>query len=300
MSYSNKDEQAIDLKELFSVVWGDKKLITFISILAACISLTVSLSLQNIYTSNALLASSESEDSIGSKLDGFSGFAGFAGVSIPSSPSSKSDEAIARIQSYDFFIDKVLPNIKLENLMAEVSWDSEKNIITYDTKKFNIAQNKWIRNMKFPEPSKQEAYLEYKKILSISEDKKTKFVTLSIEHISPYVAKKWVELIVTYINSYMAELDRNLAEGSINYLKEVSVTTDLSQIKDTASILLEDQIQTLMLVQANDDYIFKYIQSPIAPEKKSRPGRALICILGTIFGGLFGILISLLNYYRKL
>ena len=121
MSYSNKDEQAIDLKELFSVVWGDKKLITFISILAACISLTVSLSLQNIYTSNALLASSESEDSIGSKLDGFSGFAGFAGVSIPSSPSSKSDEAIARIQSYDFFIDKVLPNIKLENLMAEVS-----------------------------------------------------------------------------------------------------------------------------------------------------------------------------------
>ena len=50
------------------------------------------------------------------------------------------------------------------------------------------------------------------------------------------------------------------------------------------SSLIQDQVQVLMLAEASDDYVFKPIVSPIAPEKKSKPSRALICILGTIIG----------------
>ena len=46
----------------------------------------------------------------------------------------------------------------------------------------------WKSNVSIP--SKQDAYYEYKDILSISEDKNTKFVNISIQYQSPHVAKK--------------------------------------------------------------------------------------------------------------
>ena len=66
------------------------------------------------------------------------------------------------------------------------------------------------------------------------------------------------------------------------------------------SSLIQDQVQVLMLAEASDDYVFKPIVSPIAPEKKSKPSRALICILGTIIGFMISITLSLyLHYFRK-
>ena len=56
------------------------------------------------------------------------------------------------------------------------------------------------------------------------------------------------------------------------------------------SNLLENQLQTLMLASSNDDYVYKIIDSPIVAEQKIEPSRAVICILGTFLGFIFGIL----------
>ena len=123
---------------------------------------------------------------------------------------------------------------------------------------------------------------------------------MSIEYISPDLAATWLQLIVKNINNRMRKLDKDLATESIKFLEEATPTTNLQQIRETVALLLEDQIQTLMLTEARQDYVFKYIESPIVPERKSGPARALICILGTIFGGVIGVVISLILRYRKL
>ena len=57
--YPRDQDDGIDLKELFLVLWAGKWLIGGISALAAAVSIGVALILPNIYTSSALLAPAE-------------------------------------------------------------------------------------------------------------------------------------------------------------------------------------------------------------------------------------------------
>ena len=97
----------------------------------------------------------------------------------------------------------------------------------------------------------------------------------------------------------MRELDKQSSQRSIDFLNESTKLTSVRSINDVISILLENQMQTLMLANSQKDYVFKIIESPIAPEKKSGPGRALICIILTFLGGLFSICVVFIQHYRK-
>ena len=98
----------------------------------------------------------------------------------------------------------------------------------------------------------------------------------------------------------MREIDKLDAQNSIDFLKKSSQTVSIQSIKEVVSKLLEGQMQTLMLASSNKAYVFKTINSPIVPEDKSRPSRAIICILGTVLGGIMSILFVLFQNYRKL
>jgi len=59
--------------------------------------------------------------------------------------------------------------------------------------------NTWIRDYSYPRqqiPSAQESFKVFKSKLKLSEDKKSGFITLSIKHQSPFVAKQWAELLL--------------------------------------------------------------------------------------------------------
>ena len=59
-------------------------------------------------------------------------------------------------------------------------------------------------------------------------------------------------------------------------------------------------MKRLMMVEANEDYIFKMLDSPVAPEMKSEPRRSLIVILGTILGAMLSIFgVIAFDYFKK-
>lgn len=64
--------------------------------------------------------------------------------------------------------------------------------------------------------------------------------------------------------------------------------------------LIEDQTKSLMLVEAQEEFVFKVIDPAIVPELKCSPKRALICVLGTLLGGMLGVAIVLVRFaFRK-
>ena len=97
----------------------------------------------------------------------------------------------------------------------------------------------------------------------------------------------------------MREEDRAQASESINFLNKSLQETNLEEMQDAIAELLEMQMQKLMLASSNEDYIFKRIESPIAPEEESRPTRALNVIFGTAFGFFIGIGIVLIQSFRN-
>jgi len=294
----NKDE--INIKELFLIFWRRKFLILSISSIGILITIIYALLLPNIYTSSTLLAPSTQEDSLNTKLNALSPIVGLAGVNIPGQNATKSHEAIERIQSLEFFSKYFLPNIKVENLVALNKWVPSNNTLEYDKNIFDINTNSWLDDYGLPsdeaKPSDQEAFKIYKDILSITEAKKTSFVSISITNQSPILAKKWLDIIILNINECMREEDRKVAQNSINFLNESSKMTNIQSLKEAIAKLLESQLQTLMLTSSNDSYVYKIIDSPSIPEIKSGPARSVICIIGAMISGIISILtVAILN-----
>ena len=299
---NNNYDDEIDLRELFHVLWGKIFYIGAITSIFSLISIIYALMLPNIYQSQAMMMPMEDNQGMSGMLGQYSGMASLAGISLPSESGSKAQEAIARIQSFEFFSNSFLPHIKLENLMAVKKWNQASNTLTYDESAFNSESGQWVRKVKPPKsniPSSQEAYKEYKKIMSVNEDKKTSFVTLSVEHESPFIAQQWVEIMMDQIDQVMRDQDRQTAMQSIEYLNSLAPTVNYEEIKKALSSLQQEQMKRLMMVEANDNYIFKVLDSPIVPEMKSQPKRSLIVILGSMLGMMLSVLGVLVLHYTR-
>ena len=87
------------------------------------------------------------------------------------------------------------------------------------------------------------------------------------------------------------------ANAAIAYLVEQSKQTSLVKMDEVFSRLIEDQTQTIMLASVSDNFLFDIIQRPDAPLLKSGPERAMICVLGTLLGGMLSVLMVLLLHF---
>lgn len=294
------DHYEIDLRKVFSILWLKKASIIFITLFSLSISIIYAAILPNIYKSSALLVPSSTKDSLSSKLSSFSPIANIAGFGVASDEISKSKEALERIKSFEFFSNHFLPHIKLQNLVAIKEWQPQTDIIKYDKSIYDDNSDKWVIQAKHPkmsEPSLQQAFKTYSKILYIFEDKKTSLVSISLEHQSPKIAKKWLDIIIENINNSMREEDKLNAINSINYLNEYSQSTTIQSMKDAIANLQETQMQTLMLASANENYIFKTIDPPLVPEENFKPKRLIIIIFGLFIGGILGIIIAIIRHF---
>ena len=90
----------------------------------------------------------------------------------------------------------------------------------------------------------------------------------------------------------MRQEENKIITNSINFLTEKIATTNLKETKDAISQLIESQMQSLMIAAASESYVYKTLNAPIAPERKTSPNRALICIIGTILGGILGVMLA--------
>ena len=299
--HPNDFDDEIDLRELFYVLLEGKWIIVSLTAFVSIIGVIYSLLLPNIYESKAMLVPVNSSSGISGALGSYSGLAGLAGISLPSGDDEgNSAKAIQKISSLSFFENNILPNIHLPDLMAVKSWNSKTNIVAFDESIYDTSSNTWIRDYSYPQqqlPSPQESYAVFKQHLSLSEDKKSGFITLSIKHQSPFVAKQWVELIVNEVNTFYRQKDKLESEKAVSYLNEQILMTGLSEIKQVLAQLLQEEAKKLTLIEANEYYVFDYIDPPAVMEKKSEPKRALICILSALLGGMLSILLVLIRHY---
>jgi uncharacterized protein involved in exopolysaccharide biosynthesis len=286
------------------VLWSGKWLISAVTGLAAAISVVVALSLPNIYTANALLAPAESS---GGGLSGlmkqYGGLASLAGVSLPGGEEgSRAQLGMQLMKSRAFIGDFVERRDILLELMAVESWDPGPGDVIFDPESYDAASKTWVRDVeppKSPTPSAQEAHKAFLAVLGVSQDKQTGYVTVSIEHQSPIIAAQWVNWLVEDVNAAVKAQDVSEAEKSIEYLKQQVANTSLADLQAMFFELIQSQTETVMLAEVRPEYVFKTIDPAVIPEEKSKPSRALICVLGTLLGGMLGVVVVLIRHYAQ-
>lgn len=301
--HSNDFDDDIDLRKLYYVLLKGKWIIVSFTTFLSIIGVIYSLLLPNIYESKALLVRSNPSSTINGALGSFGGLAAFTGMNIPVGFEDNSAKAVAKISSLSFFENNILKKIYLPDLLAVKSWDSKTNTVVYDENLFNTTSNTWTIETSDPNqkiPSVQQSFRVFKyNHLSLREDNKTKFITVAIKHQSPLIAKQWVEFVVDEINYFYRQKDKLESEKSVKYLNQQIAMTSYSEIKQVIAELLQEETKKLALIEANEYYVFDYIDPPAVMELHSEPKRLLILILFALLGGILGIGFVLIKYIFK-
>lgn len=285
-------QDEIDVRVLFALFWNQKIAIVLSAFIFTLLFSLYSLTINNQYTSHVLLAPSNNDISSESSTR-----SGFAGLLQAQTTSPNTLEAIETLPSFKFFKNSILNNINLENLMALSDWDPVSNEISYNEDIFNKSKNVWIEGT----PSLQKAHKKFiTQHMSIDQDEKTGFIDIYIVHESPYIAKKWLDIIVININSVFRDDHKKTTTESINFLNKQIANTNFAEVKQALSSILKQEAEKLMLIESSDSYIFKTIDPPYVPETRSSPNRTLIALLGLIFGFIAGITYSIYKFFKRI
>lgn len=301
----NKIEEEIDLHEIITVIWQGKWLVAIVTTLFLIASIILAVNLPNVYKSEVLLAPADTEQGGGlAALAGqFGGLASLAGINLDAKGGvDKTQMAMEVLKSRQFISGFINRHNILPEIMAPKKWDMTTNSIIFDEQLYISSTNTWVRDVDEPfkpKPSMQEAYKEFIKIFSVHADKETGMIKLSVEHISPFIAKQWVNWLVEDINNEMKERDVAEASRSTNFLLKQIEQTSVADIRSILYKLIEEQAKIIMFAEVREEYVFKTIDPAITPLEKHKPMRALICLIGVMLGSVISIMYLLSKHFLR-
>ncbi len=301
---SDQYDDEIDLRELFAVLWAGKTKIIAITAVFAIASVIYALSLPNQYKATALLAPAQQDSGgISGALGQLGGLASLAGVSIGGGDSSEAQVAQEIMKSWSFIEGFIADNDLAVEVYAAEGWSRESNQLKLDNDVYDAETKAWlVENDNTGEvgpPTSWELFEEFSERLAVSEDKKSGLVSVSIEYYSPQIAKQWLDLYISAINKHMQARQVAKVSNNIEYLEAQIAKTSITEMQEVFYTIIEEQIKSQMLAEASPDYAFVAVSPSMVPEEKSQPKRALICILGTLLGGMLSVLLVLVMHYAK-
>jgi LPS O-antigen subunit length determinant protein (WzzB/FepE family) len=184
--------------------------------------------------------------------------------------------------------------------MAAKEWDANSNTLVLDDDVYDEPSGNWLREpkgLRGAKPTAQEAHEVFtKKMFSVSQDKDSGLYTISVEYLSPYLAQQWTTWLVQDINKVMRERVISESTQNLDYLASQLSRTSVAEMQSAFYQIVEEQTKSLMLAEVQEEFVFKVIDPAVVPELKAGPKRMLICVLGTLFGGIFGVALVLVIF----
>ena len=271
-------DDEISLRELWNVVWRGKWLIVAITAVFAIAAVIYALMASEWYRTEVLLAPADEKASasLGGQLGGL---AALAGVNVGSGGDSA--EAIAVLRSREF-AREFIEDFDLLTVFFADDWDAQKK--------------RWRGNDR---DIRDGVKYFHKMVLRVSEDRQTRMVTLAIEWTQPDLAAEWANALANRLNVRQRERALREAEANVAYLQAEIARTNLVTLQQSVGRLLENELQKLMLARGNEDFAFRIIDKASPPRERVRPMRALIAIVGTLFGGMIAVIALLMAHSMR-
>jgi len=285
------EEDEIDLKELFATIMRYKKKIALFVVVITTLTLFYVITLPNVYQSQTILAPQKSSKSMGG---GLSSLAAMAGVSLGGGGDGKDPYMLLSTTLEDaLFNNGVIQKYDLVDRL-----NNPKNLVYAFGINFSDEDND-------EKVSKEEAVYnarkKLKKIVSISDDKKTGLIVLKAQHIDRFLAKELVDIYLNELVKTIKLKDMKEIENQIKYYKkELAQTYDVS-LKEQLSKSLSALMQKRVFSLANDYYfVSKLTEARVAYVKeKVKPKRALILIVSMITSLILAIFLVFFIEFLK-
>jgi uncharacterized protein involved in exopolysaccharide biosynthesis len=286
----NKDE--LDLHKILNDLWESKVSILSITAVFALLSIIYALSITPEYRSQATLVRAENSNvSMPSSISALGGIASSFGIDLGSSAVDDSQIAFEIAESWGFIEEFININDLSPVLFAAESWDSETGQLIYNENIYNTKKKKWVSS----EPSSFKKFELFSEKLNMTYDPLSSLYRISIDSYSPKLAKDWTDLFVVSINNHMRTRKLNQVNLYIDFLEQQIAKTSITGMKEVFYKIIEEQVKTKMLAQANPEYVFTIASKPMIPELRFKPRRSLMVILGTLLGSLVSVLFFIIR-----
>lgn len=295
-------DDEINLRQLFVTLWHGKWIVIAATILFAVAGVFYALSKPNLYQASVLLAPAQSEGSTSGISGQLGGLASLAGISLGSGGSSKTVMAKHVLESRAFLTDFIRRHDLSVPLMATEAWNMKSQSWVINPELYSVETGEWQQDDegKSLQPTDWDMVKKFKAShLSLSEDKETGMLTVKLKSLSPPVAKEWADLLIKDINEHMRRQDVQDAEARIAYLEEKLNETNIAGMQQVFYQLIESETRTVMLANAQNEYVFKTVDPAVVPQEKSEPKRALIAVLATMLGGMLGVFIVFVRAFIR-
>tara|TARA_R110000823_G_scaffold282241_2_gene400466 strand:- start:11266 stop:12321 length:1056 start_codon:yes stop_codon:yes gene_type:complete len=287
-------DDEIDLRELFATLWRGKWIIRATTVLFAAAGAFYALSKPNIYQASVLLAPTQDEGGVSGISGELGGLASLAGISLGGDANNQTVMAKAVLQSHAFLRDFIDRHQLANPLMATKAWDMENKQWIINREVYNPETGEWLTDEEGEslKPTDWDMVKKFKEShLSLSSKEETGMVTLSVKSKSPPPAENWVEKLVNDINEHMRLQDVKEAEARIAYLEEKLSETNIAGMQQVFYQLIERETRTVMLANAQDEYVFETVDPAMVPQEKGDPKRLLIVLVSTLLGVILSIFI---------
>ena len=300
----NKADKDISFREIAAVIWSGRIKIIVVTLGFTICSVLYALSLPNEYRASALLAPAQQDaGGLSGMLGQLGGLASLAGMSLGAGETSESKVAQQIMKSWSFMDGFITNNDLAVEVYAVEGWNSYSNTPIIDEDLYDETKKEWLVvndvTGETGPPSSWQLYKAFAEKLVVSEDNDSGLVTVSVEHYSPLVAKEWVDMFVKDINRHMQERQVEKVSKNIEYLERQIDKASIAEMQGVLYTIIEEQIKAKMLAEASPEYAFVTVSSSMIPEKKSRPKRALIGIVGALFGAMLAVFATLVVHsYR--
>jgi uncharacterized protein involved in exopolysaccharide biosynthesis len=267
------DADGMEISELFQFLIDNIKTVFGITSGITILAIIYSLLVTPIFQAEVIAIPAKDQKTAGSSLaKNFSGLASVAGIVLPGGNADSIETTIAIAESKKFNI----LFVKQENLLPLLF-----------KKDWNEEDQSWIDGEVPTDLGAQSAIKDH---YSIGYDKRDGIITISMNWDDPILAAKYANNYVTSINNYIRADEIAEAQKSIEFLKIEIQATKLVDIRNALNSLIQDQLQTIMLANIRDDYVFKVIDPAMVPKSKIKPQRTQIVLVGFFFGLILSIL----------
>ncbi|MEK7850353.1 MAG: Wzz/FepE/Etk N-terminal domain-containing protein, partial [Deltaproteobacteria bacterium] len=311
-------DDEINLLDYWRVVWKRKVLIILTGFITVISTIIYTLTLTDIYQSTAIITPISSKEGGGGGLSVLAQqFGGLPGISLPGSSSASE---IVNLLKSNILREKVIERYNLLPVLFYEKWDDEKKDWKKGDKsgftlnplvliqKVVIAVKPKTQNPKLKIqdqnngiPTVWDGLRMFNGIVKISNNAKDSAITISVEFHDPEMAEKMVEYFLATLTDHMSGEAKRVARTNRKYLEEQLWATTDPLIKQKIYNLIAQQIETSMMSEVKENFAFKVIDPPKAPDKKIKPKRAqmvMISFVTALFAAVF--MAFFLEYIEKM
>lgn len=316
---SRYDEDEINLLDYWRVIWKRRKLIGYIVAATVLLTAVYSLIIPNVFQAKAVLMPVSAKGSGGGGGGGLaalaSQFGGLPGIAMPASASASE---IINLMKSNILRERMIEQHNLLPILFYQQWDAKKqawkkgeggfsfslnplSYISVITKAIGPSPPPRTAQKKDPDaPEMWDALRALDGILKVTNNIKENTIVITADFRDPELAAKIVEYAMITLTDFMSSEAKRVATTNRVYLEQQLGTTMDPFIKQKTYNLIAEQIETAMMAEVKENFAFKVIDPPLAPDKKIKPKRSQMVMLSFVVALFIGIFVAFfLEYLEK-